>query len=98
MHMTSLLRHRLILPPRFTVPLKQTRTIMTRYTLTVDQAAIDKPGSKVEATVDGLQDTKVLLVNVQGKVNALSPRCTHYGAPLVRGVLTSDGRITCPCA
>ncbi|KAH7106851.1 hypothetical protein BKA62DRAFT_611672 [Auriculariales sp. MPI-PUGE-AT-0066] len=68
---------------------------MTRYTLNVDPATVQTPGSKVEATVEGTE-SKVLLVNVKGKLSALSPKCTHYGAPLVKGVLTSDGRITCP--
>ncbi|OZJ04587.1 hypothetical protein BZG36_02761 [Bifiguratus adelaidae] len=43
----------------------------------------------------GSQDTKVLLSKVGGKLYATSPRCTHYGAPLAKGVLTSDGRISC---
>ncbi len=54
-----------------------------------------QPGEKQEAEVEGI-DAKVLLVNVGGKVQALGPKCTHYGAPLVRGVLTAAGRLTCP--
>lgn len=30
------------------------------------------------------------------KVHATSAFCTHYGAPLAKGVLTSDGRVVCP--
>ncbi|CAK7272466.1 Apoptosis-inducing factor 1 [Sporothrix epigloea] len=55
-----------------------------------------KIGDKVEAEVEGLDDTKVLLVNAAGTIQAIGPKCTHYGAPLVKGVLTSNGRITCP--
>ncbi|ROV93992.1 hypothetical protein VSDG_06241 [Cytospora chrysosperma] len=54
-----------------------------------------KPGAKQEVEVEGL-DAKVLLVNAGGKVQALGPKCTHYGAPLVNGVLTTNGRLTCP--
>ncbi|KAJ4247138.1 Apoptosis-inducing factor 1 [Fusarium torreyae] len=54
------------------------------------------PGSKQEVEVEGIEEGKVLLVNNGGKVQALGAKCTHYGAPLAKGVLTSDGRITCP--
>ncbi|EQL01529.1 hypothetical protein G6O67_008737 [Ophiocordyceps sinensis] len=54
------------------------------------------PGTKREVEVDGIKDAKVLLVNVAGKVQALSAKCTHYGAPLAKGVLTTSGRLTCP--
>lgn len=51
---------------------------------------------KVEAEVDGVDDGKVLLVRLNDQVHALSPRCTHYGAPLKSGVVAPDGRLTCP--
>lgn len=54
------------------------------------------PQDKIEVEVEGIQEGKVLLVKVDDRVHALSPRCTHYGAPLKNGVLTSDGRLTCP--
>lgn len=54
------------------------------------------PGSKQEVEVEGIENGKVLLVNTGGKTQALGSKCTHYGAPLAKGVLTSDGRITCP--
>jgi Rieske Fe-S protein len=54
-----------------------------------------KPGQKKEFEVEGLEGAKVLLVNVDNKFHALSPRCTHYGAPLTRGVLHGT-RLTCP--
>lgn len=54
-----------------------------------------KPGSKQEVEVEGL-DTKVLLLNDGSKVQAVGAKCTHYGAPLVNGVLTTNGRLTCP--
>ncbi|KAJ5484497.1 Pyridine nucleotide-disulfide oxidoreductase dimerization [Penicillium expansum] len=51
---------------------------------------------KIEAEIEGIEDGKVLLVKLDDKVHALSPRCTHYGAPLKNGVVTGDGRLTCP--
>jgi len=55
-----------------------------------------KPGEKREVEVEGVEEGKVLLCNVGGKTTAIGSKCTHYGAPLVKGVLTGDGRITCP--
>lgn len=51
---------------------------------------------KIEAEVEGVQDGKVLLVKYDDKVHAISPKCTHYGAPLKLGVVSPEGRITCP--
>ncbi|QRW08078.1 apoptosis-inducing factor 1 [Ceratobasidium sp. AG-Ba] len=39
---------------------------------------------------------KVLLSKIGDKINATSAFCTHYGAPLAKGVLTNDGRVVCP--
>ncbi|KAF9648828.1 hypothetical protein BDM02DRAFT_3143619 [Thelephora ganbajun] len=39
---------------------------------------------------------KVLLSKIGDKVHATSAYCTHYGAPLVKGVLVADGRVVCP--
>lgn len=39
------------------------------------------------------EDGKVLLSRLGDKVHATSAYCTHYGAPLAKGVLTSDGRV-----
>lgn len=38
---------------------------------------------------------KVLLVKQYGKLTALGPKCSHYGAPLINGVL-GDGHVKCP--
>ena len=51
---------------------------------------------KVEAEVDGIEGGKVILVKVKDQVHALNANCTHFGAPLKNGVLTPDGRLTCP--
>ncbi|KAL2841468.1 hypothetical protein BJX68DRAFT_245447 [Aspergillus pseudodeflectus] len=55
-----------------------------------------KDFDKLEAEVEGVQDGKVLLVKYDDKVHAISPKCTHYGAPLKLGVVSPEGRITCP--
>lgn len=39
---------------------------------------------------------KVLVSQVLGKLHATSSKCTHYGAPLIKGVLAPDGCLTCP--
>ncbi|KAK2460926.1 hypothetical protein APHAL10511_007396 [Amanita phalloides] len=38
----------------------------------------------------------VLLSRIGDKIHATSAFCTHYGAPLAKGVLTADGRVVCP--
>jgi len=55
-----------------------------------------KNGEKKEVEVEGVEGGKVLLLKVQDKVHATSANCTHYGAPLSKGVLTPEGRLTCP--
>lgn len=65
------------------------------YKLKLDSLDL-KSGEKIEAEVDGIEGGKVLLVKAQDKIHALSPKCTHFGAPLVKGVLGDDGRLVCP--
>ena len=43
--------------------------------------------------VDFDGDGKVLLSRLGDKIHATSAFCTHYGAPLAKGVLTADGRV-----
>lgn len=38
---------------------------------------------------------KVLVTKYQGKLSAVSSKCTHYGAPLITGAY-KDGKIRCP--
>ncbi|KAL9578541.1 MAG: hypothetical protein Q9203_007057 [Teloschistes exilis] len=59
-------------------------------------SALDlKSGEKREVEVEGIEGGKVLLARVGSTTHALSPNCTHYGAPLKLGVLTPEGRLTC---
>ncbi|CAI6267527.1 unnamed protein product [Periconia digitata] len=55
-----------------------------------------KNGDKQEVEVEGVEGGKVLLLKVQDQVHATSANCTHFGAPLKNGVLTPEGRLTCP--
>lgn len=62
-------------------------------TVAVCDASELKDGEMKQVEFD---DGKVLLSKVQGKIYATSANCTHYGAPLAKGVLDSTGRVTCP--
>jgi NADPH-dependent 2,4-dienoyl-CoA reductase/sulfur reductase-like enzyme/nitrite reductase/ring-hydroxylating ferredoxin subunit len=53
-----------------------------------------KNNDKKEVDVPGTEH-KVLLIKQNDQFFATSPKCTHYGAPLSKGVL-SEGRIVCP--
>ncbi|ORY16606.1 hypothetical protein BCR34DRAFT_584269 [Clohesyomyces aquaticus] len=55
-----------------------------------------KNGDKQEVEVEGIEGGKLLLLKVQDQVHATSANCTHFGAPLKNGVLTPEGRLTCP--
>lgn len=55
-----------------------------------------KNGEKKEVEVEGVEGGKVLLLKIQDQVHATSANCTHFGAPLAKGVLTPEGRLTCP--
>ncbi|KAI0073872.1 hypothetical protein K474DRAFT_1666080 [Panus rudis PR-1116 ss-1] len=46
--------------------------------------------------VDFEGEGKVLLSRIGNDIHATSAFCTHYGAPLEKGVLTADGRVVCP--
>ncbi|KAI9848289.1 MAG: hypothetical protein M1837_000553 [Sclerophora amabilis] len=65
------------------------------YKLKTDSLNL-KHGEKREVEVDGIEGGKVLLVKQGDTTHAMSSNCTHYGAPLVKGVVSGDGRITCP--
>jgi nitrite reductase/ring-hydroxylating ferredoxin subunit len=53
-----------------------------------------KQGEKREVEVEGIDGGKVLLCNVGGTTTAIGSKCTHYGAPMVKGVLTGGKQ---PC-
>jgi nitrite reductase/ring-hydroxylating ferredoxin subunit len=67
-----------------------------RHKLDIKSLSSLKNGDKVEVSIDGQEDQKVLLLKFQNQVSAVGSKCTHYGAPLVKGVLSQDGRLTCP--
>ena len=68
---------------------------MTEFKLKNAKSLDLKNGEKQEFEVEGIENGKVLVCKVNDKVHALSPNCTHYGAPLKLGVLTPSGRLTC---
>lgn len=70
---------------------------MTKEFKLKDLTSLDlKDGDKVEAEVEGIDGGKVLLIKMNGKVSGINANCSHFGAPLKNGVLTPDGRLTCP--
>lgn len=77
------------------------RSMATQFKLKGLTSIDLKNGQTQEVEVEGVQASEdklatVLLAKVKDEVHALSPKCTHYGAPLAKGVLTADGRLTCP--
>ena len=55
-----------------------------------------KNGDKQEVEIEGVEGGKALILKIQDKIHATSANCTHYGAPLAKGILTPEGRLTCP--
>ncbi|KAN0066419.1 Apoptosis-inducing factor 1 [Thecaphora frezii] len=78
--------------------LTQTASAMVEQRVRVGSASDVGVGKMKEFVFAGEGDAavKVLVSNVGGTLHATSAKCTHYGAPLVNGVLTGDGRIICP--
>ena len=72
------------------------RTMAQEYRLKGITSLDLKNGEKQEAEIEGIENGKVLLVKVKDQVHATSANCTHYGAPLKLGVVTGEGRLTCP--
>ncbi|KAK0450062.1 flavoprotein [Armillaria borealis] len=68
------------------------RTMSAKSLPVLDESEL-KDGEMKE--VD-FEQGKVLLSRLGDKIHATSAYCTHYGAPLAKGVLTYDGRVTCP--
>ncbi|KAH8100761.1 hypothetical protein BXZ70DRAFT_935724 [Cristinia sonorae] len=67
---------------------------MSQKTIAVLDDSELKDGEMKQVDFEG--DGKVLLSRLGDKIHATSAFCTHYGAPLAKGVLTSDGRVVCP--
>ena len=47
-----------------------------------------------EVEFEGVEE-RALLIRQEGRLHAVSNKCTHYGAPLVKGCL-GNGRVRCP--
>ena len=50
--------------------------------------------SMCEVEFEGVEE-RALLIRQEGKLHAIGSKCTHYGAPLVKGCL-GNGRVRCP--
>ncbi|KAH9925457.1 hypothetical protein B0H21DRAFT_764397 [Amylocystis lapponica] len=79
------------LQPSYTnTRLSSPRTMSTK-TLAVLDASELKDGEMKQVEFEG--EGKVLLSRLGDNIHATSAFCTHYGAPLAKGVLTADGRV-----
>ncbi|KAH9945195.1 uncharacterized protein BXZ73DRAFT_96185 [Epithele typhae] len=67
---------------------------MSSKTIAVLDESDLKEGEMKQVGFEG--EGQVLLSRIGDKVHATSAFCTHYGAPLAKGVLTADGRVVCP--
>ena len=83
-------------PLKFLISPSPTANMTSTYKLKDLSPSDLKDGDKIAAQVDGIEDGSVLVVKLDGQIHAMTAKCTHYGAPLMKGVLTPDGRITCP--
>ena len=59
------------------------RSMASEYKLKGLTSVDLKNGQKAEYEVEGIEGGKVLLVKAQDGLHAMSPNCTHYGAPMV---------------
>ncbi|CCM02291.1 uncharacterized protein FIBRA_04379 [Fibroporia radiculosa] len=67
---------------------------MSTKTIAVLNESELKDGEMRQVDFEG--EGKVLVARLGDKIHATSAFCTHYGAPLAKGVLTADGRVVCP--
>ncbi|KAI0784481.1 hypothetical protein C8Q75DRAFT_779093 [Abortiporus biennis] len=88
-------RHHL---PRLLYRTTTTTTLTLRKMSLKTIAVLDesdlKDGEMKQVDFEG--EGKVLLSRLGDKIHATSAFCTHYGAPLAKGVLTADARVVCP--
>ena len=62
-----------------------------------DLTSLDlKNGEMKQVELEGVEGGKILLANGDGKIHATSSNCTHFGAPLAKGVMGPGARVTCP--
>ncbi|KAG2157970.1 uncharacterized protein EDB93DRAFT_1122429 [Suillus bovinus] len=68
--------------------------IMSLKTIAVCNESELQDGQMKQVDFEG--EGKVVLYRLNDTIHATSAFCTHYGAPLAKGVLTADGRVVCP--
>ena len=85
---------RLFLPSIVTT--NQSRTMSSEFKVKGISSLKLKDGEMSQVEIEGIEGGKALLINHAGSISAMSANCTHYGAPLKDGILSPDGRLTCP--
>jgi nitrite reductase/ring-hydroxylating ferredoxin subunit len=60
----------------------------------VDSSSLEE-GQMIEVKVGPKDDDNVLLSRVDNTLHCVSNKCTHFGAPLAKGLLVED-RVLCP--
>ncbi|KAI6039787.1 hypothetical protein EDC04DRAFT_1612968 [Pisolithus marmoratus] len=73
---------------------RSTTTSMSIKTVAVCNLSDLKDGQMKELSFEN--EGKVVVYRLGDAVHATSAFCTHYGAPLAKGVLAADGRVICP--
>jgi nitrite reductase/ring-hydroxylating ferredoxin subunit len=61
----------------------------------IEQADSLEEGSMMEVKTGESKDDKILVSKYKGQLYATGAFCTHFGAPLVNGVLFDD-KVLCP--
>lgn len=74
--------------------IRRCSTSMSVKTVAVCNFSDLKDGQMKEVSFEN--EGKVVVYRLGDAVHATSAFCTHYGAPLVKGVLAADGRVVCP--
>ena len=74
---------------RLDADIARRRTMATKTVAVLDESELKDGEMKQVAFEDG----QVLVSRIGDEIHATSAFCTHYGAPLAKGVLTSDGRV-----
>ncbi|KAG1747078.1 uncharacterized protein EDB91DRAFT_1116111 [Suillus paluster] len=80
--------------PTFRLQTRTRPSAMSLKTIAVCSESELQDGQMKQVDFEG--EGKVVLYRLNDNIHATSAFCTHYGAPLAKGVLTADGRVVCP--
>ncbi|KAI5294102.1 hypothetical protein KEM52_004698, partial [Ascosphaera acerosa] len=73
-----------------------TETRGLKALLDAPRASEMPPDTMMESAIEDWPNQSVLLVRHGASFRALGSKCTHFGAPLAKGILTRDGKVVCP--